>query len=234
MDGDALIYINYYRIKGFNVIGQINFCGNTFTLFCDGGVFLSCDGEKSYCKEVDGQFACGKFFENKINNLPLLIIHGDGVLIAISSHGDVIYNGKGDNYKCTNSLEITKNFATCAEIVERKSYLYDGEKLELSCCEVKESRDVGGEITHFAFFESLLYNCDCKKYLCDELKDCAYSIKTYLGDFVAVTVPTDKFYATNGNKPAVGLVYKQSQNLYKVSYCGVELKNNKVTNVYKL
>ena len=57
-------------------------------------------------------------------------------------------------------------------------------------------------------------------------------LKDYLGEFIGVTVPTEKFYAEHGDVHAAGLVYPKAQNLFEVKYYAVELTDGKVSNVF--
>ena len=73
---------------------------------------------------------------------------------------------------------------------------------------------------------------DFAKYLSDELKTKAGDLKSYLGEFVSVAVPPEKFYLIHGNLPAAGLVYPKSGNLYEVKYFAVEFNEDKISNIY--
>ena len=70
-----------------------------------------------------------------------------------------------------------------------------------------ETKPPEPNVAHFAFFESVLTCGDFEKYLDDSLKHKAGDLKSYLGNFVSVTVPTEKFYTLHRDIAAAGLVY---------------------------
>lgn len=235
IEGDALIYFKNYEPKGkINVIVQINFCGSLYTLFYQSGAYLSRDGEVNFCTELEGDFSRGEFILQEVNNIPLLILKGNKKIIIISQSGQIIFNDGAQSFCVNEKISVTQNFSTCAKIKATSVYGYDGERLHKESCVINEGCTPQDEILHFAFFESVLYGCDFKNYLCDELKNAATSLKNFLGNFTGVTVPTEKFYLSHGNMRAAGLIYPLRKNLFKVTYYCADVTDGKVTNIYKL
>ena len=78
----------------------------------------------------------------------------------------------------------------------------------------------------------MLTRGDFAKYLDDGLKQKAGDLKSYLGEFVSVTVPPEKFYLTHGDVAAAGLVYPKSKNLFEVKYFAVQLNGGKISNIF--
>ena len=82
------------------------------------------------------------------------------------------------------------------------------------------------EILPYAFLESALLGLDCSAFLCDELKEKAESIKTFLGDYQSVVLT---------KTPSVcGLVRKKADRLFEVDEYFVELSNGKITDVKRI
>ena len=73
---------------------------------------------------------------------------------------------------------------------------------------------------------------DYAEYLDGELRKKADALKQYLGEYIGVTVPTEKFYAEHGDIRAAGLVYPKAQNLFEVRYYAVEITDGKISNVF--
>ena len=78
----------------------------------------------------------------------------------------------------------------------------------------------------------MLIKADYEKYLCEELKNKADALKSYLGEFLSVTVPPEKFFLLHGDIRAAGLVYAKGKNLYEVKFFAVEIENGKISNIF--
>lgn len=154
------------------------------------------------------------------------------MLCLISNGGKRIFLNDVEKADFGERLEITAAFETCTAAKAVCTYSYNGEELTLCASKTVESRPPEKNILHFAFFESVLTCGDYAEYLDDELKKKAGVLKRYLGEYIGVTVPTEKFYAEHGEIKAAGLVYPKAQNLFEVKYFAVELTDNKVSNVF--
>lgn len=157
-----------------------------------------------------------------------------GALLILSESGKRIFLNEVEKAEFGERLKITAAFETCTAAKAVCEYLYDGEKLILQNSATIETRPPEKPILHFAFFESVLTRGNFANYLCDDLKDRAGALADYLGEFVGVTVPTEKFYAEHPNLRATGLVYPKASNLYEVKYFAVELDETsaKITNIF--
>ena len=79
------------------------------------------------------------------------------------------------------------------------------------------------DLIAYAFFESLLIGVDFTQFLSDALIPDAERIRSFLGDFSAVTLT---------NEPTVcGLVRKKKERLFAVDYYSVEIENGKIIDV---
>ncbi len=235
MPEGALIYIKRYYDKcaALKVLRQTRFCGNLITLYSQGGIFLSCEGQDFALYELDDSFADAEFREEQAGGFPLLIVRGDGCIAAVSDKGKRVFINRAESYSCGDMLETIVNYETCAGIKAYCEFSYDGEEVALEKTRTEETCAPPEELLHFAFFESVLTRADVKKYLCPELLGRAEQLNAYLGEFTAVTVPTDLFVAAHGNIPAAGLVYPEGKNLFRVRYFAVEYENKLISNVYE-
>ena len=235
MGGEALIYIRAYGNKdaGLKVIDQTRFYGNLVTLFSQGGIYLSVEGGEYSLIPLPAGFAGARFEEKAIANLPVLEIKSGNTILLLSDRGKRIFMNRVIKAVFGETLDIEAEFETCTAAKAVCSYSYDGEKLSLQSSETVETRPPERGILHFAFFECVLTCGDFAKYLDESLKDRANSLKSYLGEFVSVTVPTEKFYAEHPAEQAAGLVYPKGANLFEVRYFATQIsKDGKITNIY--
>lgn len=234
MSGETLLYVREYGNKGLKleVIAQTRFCGNLITLFSQGGVFLSIEGEKYDLIPLPARFERAKFEEKTLAGMPVLAIWGGNMLLLISNRGKRIFMNEVESAEFSNVLEVCASFETCTAAKVLCSFGYDGEKLTLTTSKTVETRPPEKNILHFAFFESVLTCADYSAYLCDGLKEKASALKDYLGGFVSVTVPTEKFYSEHGDIRAAGLVYPKAENLFEVKYFAVDIEDGKISNIF--
>ena len=237
MGGEALIYIRTYGNKdaGLKVIAQTRFCGNLITLFSQGGIYLSVEGGEYSLIPLPASFAGAKLEEKSIANLPVLEIKSGNAVIILSDKGKRIFMNNVQRAEYGQTLDIEAAFETCTAAKAVCSYSYDGESLALVSSKTVETRPPERGIMHFAFFECVLTRGDFAEYLDDSLKEKADALRNYLGEFVSVTVPTEKFYAEHPTEQSAGLVYPKASNLFEVRYFATEIsKDGKITNIYPI
>ncbi len=234
MDGEALIYIREYGNKNvaLNVINQTRFCGNLITVFAQGGVFASIEGGEYSLLPLSSKFYGARFEEKTLAGIPVLAVWGGNALMIVSDKGKRIFLNEVESAEFGDRLEVTVAFETCTAAKANCAYGYDGEQLSLLSSKTVETCPPERNVLHFAFFESVVTCGDYARYLDDELKAKAGVLKNYLGEFVSVTVPTEKFYAEHGDIRAAGLVYPKAANLFEVKYFSVDLNGDKISNVY--
>ena len=234
MEGDFLIYIREYAPKNgkIEVLYQTRFCGNLVTLFAQGGLYLSVEGAQYTLEPLPLSFRQFTAEERILAGKEVLAISNGRHLILINDRGKIIFKSVADRFECADTLKIIAGFETCTCAQAECEYSYDGEDLNRISAKTKELRPPERDILHFAFFEAVLTCSDFQNYLDDGLKERATDLKSYLGEFVAVTVPPEKFYLVHGNIDAVGLVYPKSKNLYDVKYYAVDIAGDKITNIY--
>ena len=234
MSGEALIYVREYGNKGIslNVIAQTRFCGNLITVFSQGGAYLSIEGSGYTLLPLPAKFINARLEEKMLGGYPVLAVWGGNMLQLINNNGKRIFMNEVESAEFSDVLKVTAAFETCTAAKAVCTYSFDGEKLTLEASKTVETRPPEKNVLHFAFFESVLTCGDYPAYMCEELKKKAGALKNYLGDFVSVTVPTEKFYAEHGGIRAAGLVYPKASNLFEVKYFAVDLDGDKISNVY--
>lgn len=236
MEGEALIYIREYGNKGvkLSVCCQTRFCGNLITVFSQGGCYISVEGAEYTLAPLPARFLTASAEEKMLGGLPVLAIRGGNALLILSDSGKRIFMNEVESAEFGDRLEVCVAFETCTAAKAQCSYSYDGEKLTLESSKTIETRPPEKNIVHFAFFESVLTCGNFDNYLDADLKPKAGALKDYLGGFVGVTVPTEKFYAEHDDVRAAGLVYPKAENLFEVKYFAVDLNGDKISNIYPI
>lgn len=234
MSGEALVYVREYGNKNadIEVIAQTRFCGNLVTVFSQGGVYLSAEGGDYSLIPLPARFKSVKFEEKMLGGLPVLAVWGGNALLVLNDRGKRVFMNEVIAADFGETLCVTVEFETCTAAQAECIFDYDGQKLTLSSSKTIETRPPEKNILHFAFFESVLTRGDFTAYLSEDLKGTSAALKDYLGDFVSVTVPTEKFYSDHGDIRAAGLVYPKAENLFEVKYFAVELKDNLISNIF--
>lgn len=236
MDGEALIFVREFGNKdaGLNIILQHRFCGQLVTVFSQGAVYLTVDGGDYNLERLPQKFIAARAEEEKIGGLPVLALYGAGGLVILSDRGKIIFSNDVLSAEFGERLKVEVAFETCTAAKAVCEYGYDGERLSLVKSETVEQRTEIG-ILHFAFFESVLCRGGYAEYLSEELKAKAGEIFDYLGEFVSVVVPTERFFCLHEGVRAAGLVYPKAKNLFEVKYFAVDLDgDNKIENIYPI
>ncbi len=239
---DAVISISRYKNKedGIKVIAQKRFAGGLATLIMNGGTpCLLVEGKTTESYTLSCEFEKAELTESAINGKSVLLVEGERCLTVISDSGKRVFFNPAESWTVGQRLEITVAFNTCAGCKAHCAFDYDGEKMTLVQSRTEETQTPAEEVLHFAFFESVLTRADCAKYLCDELKPRANDLSSFLGEFVDVSIPPEKFYLEHPEihapeKYAAGLVYPRSRNLFEIRYFAVEKQDGLISNVYEI
>lgn len=234
LEGDALIYIREYANKDvtLGVIFQTRFNGNLITIFKQGAIYLSAEGAEYLLKRLPDSFERVRAEQKTIAGREVLALYGGEQLLIISENGKIAFLNHVLKAEFGEILRVSVNFETCTAAHAECEFFYDGEKLSLAHSKTMETRPPEREILHFAFFESVLTCGDFEKYLDRSLLPKAGALKGYLGEFVSVVVPPEKFFAEHGDIAAAGLVFPRSENLYEVKFFAVEYSGDKISNIY--
>lgn len=233
-DGDAFVYVREYSAKDvkIEVVFQTRFNGNLITVFSQGGIYLSAEGAEYSLTPLPQAFKQLRAENRTLCGRDVLALYGGNMLAVISDLGKLIFLNAVESAEFGDELKTVTPFETCTAAKAQCTYSYDGEELTLIESVTAESRPPEADILHFAFFESILTCGNYADYLDASLKAKAGQLKSYLGKFVSVTVPPEKFYALHGEIAAAGLVYPKSRNLYEIKYYAVDVENAKITNVF--
>ena len=240
--GDAIISLNRYegRESGLKVIAQAKYCGNLATLVLNGGApCIIVEGRTTESYTLSHEFSCAKLTEGEIGGHPVLFVEGEGCLSVLSESGKRVFYNPAESWKAGQRLQIIVAFPTCAGCKAHCEFAYDGKEMKLVSSRTEETREIDKSVLHFAFFESVLTRADCTKYLSEELKSRAGDLYSFLGEFVDVNIPPEKFLAEHPEisppeRRAAGLTYALARNLFEIKYFAVEMKDGLIDNIYEI
>lgn len=233
-EGEALISLRAFKSADMRlkIIFQTKFEGNLVTVFSQGEVYLSVEGQKYFFCAVGENFSNVTAEEKTIAGYPVLAIYGGGDLIIISHSGEKIFSNGVTYAEFGDVLNVGLPLKTCAGSVANCRYSYDGARLTLASSEITDRENIAENSIHIAFFESILYSGDYEKYLSGELLPHSGNLKEYLGNFTEVILPSAGFYERRPGILAAGLCYPVKDNLFNVKYFAVSLSGGKIDNVY--
>lgn len=234
LEGGAQVQIPRFekRDRGLNILEQICLNSSTVTILELGGRrYLSCDGDRCSLYQLPSYFEGCHLTEQSIGGLPVICVGGENCLCIISAEGKKLYLGQVESYSFGDMLGLTVYFKGCAGYYAEKEYSYDGQELKLNKEVIKRRYAVENDISHFAFFEAVLYGGDLSEYLCEDMQGSTEAIKEYLGNFAEVTVPRKAFYDRYGDISAAALAYPIKDNLFEIKYFSVEYKDGKIENI---
>ncbi|MGN0806969.1 MAG: hypothetical protein ACI4MN_00795 [Candidatus Coproplasma sp.] len=233
--GDGVqIHITHYErpASALNILEQRRMGGLNVTLFqlC-GLTYLSCDGKQCSLYRLPDYFVNCRLSEESIGGTPVVLAAADNGLCVISAEGKKLYLDRVESYSTGDMLGVTVNFKSSAGYFAEREYAYDGQNLQLNREEIKRRYAVDDAVSHFAFFEGVLYGADCKEFLSEDMQGATEAIKEYLGEFKEVCVPHKAFYDKYGDICAAALAYRIKDNLFEIKYFAVEYKDGKIDNI---
>ena len=213
------------------VTAQKNFCGNVFTLFCMGGTYVACEGERGGVFAMPDGFD-GQFEEVETEGAPFLCLRDGKHLAVFSADGGLCLLAD-----CI-SAHFGERLVTCAPAEDSADtliytqYRYDGQKFVPENRRTEERRAPCALAPHIAFFDCVLRRGDCTRYLSAELRPKAGDVYSYLGGFKEVLVPDELFFKRFGDVAAAGLAYPEGGNTFAVKYFICDVKEGVICNIY--
>lgn len=235
-EGDALLHVKKFCCGNgtLKIIFQTRFEGNLITVFSQGETYLSIEGKEYDLTPVGARFKELRAEQKVVNGYPVLALWGGEALILISHTGSKIFANEVTFAEFGATFKVCVRFETVSCAEAHCEYSYDGKSLTLVSGKTVEKYTPDEKVLHFAFFESVLTFGDYKKYLSQELLPAAENVREFLGQFAGVTVPTEKFYLSHPDVRAAGLVYPEKENLFRIKYFAVDVKDGKVDNIYPI
>ena len=97
-------------------------------------------------------------------------------------------------------------------------------RTEFTLCQARnEENELPADLVAYAFFESVLIGADYTQWLCEDLREKADELLSFLGEFEGVVL--------GENACECGLVQQKSERLYEILYARVTVEDGKITDI---
>lgn len=158
------------------------------------------------------------------------------LLLLFNQELEEVFRGRADEYTCGEKLRVNRRLGDIAGHEEECVYRAQGgalvqEQRQVRARERFDPAKLDERILPFAFFQEILAGGEVKRYLAPELAERAGMLRSYLGDFCAVSLPRDIFYLTYGKINAAALSYRRAENAYDVKFFAAACEGGKVRNI---
>lgn len=211
-------------------IVQERFGNNLVTVFRQGGIYLSMKTDYGFfIASLPPSFSiCKLSFRSD-----LFFVEGQDCLAVYTKTGKCVFLEQILSFEVhENELIATLPLSDSLKRVAECSWLLSENGCERTKFTLQQERTTSGDISQekiaeellpFAFFESVLIGANYAELLSPELTEKADDIRSFLGDFEAVTL-TDQ-------PTTCGLVRKKAERLYEVTYFTAKIENGKIVDL---
>lgn len=240
LGGGYLINVNDVTEKNqFKIYAQEKFGDCSVTVFCDNGNKISVETANDFYAETLNlpieNCKIKRAYSGNENLLLLDIFCGKRILIIyrVSNKIKKLFFKEVADYDVSYGIKTEEKLKDMAKhkIVcewELKGDCFTEKSVSVTCSEKFDRLSLPPHLIPFAFAEELAAGGDYVFYLSDSMKEHADKLKGFLGDFIGV-MPPPKFR----NPDEIGLIYKISDDRFKVTYITAELNGEKITNIKK-
>ena len=207
------------------------------TLFQENNIRIMLENKFGFFYEdVPANFEIEKCYHKEIKGDSLIIIEGktfDKVLLIFSEKKmKLVFKNIYESYTFEDKLKLEFNFSDIAKHRGKSEWSYDGE-FKMSGYEVTDNdfdySKIAEKLIPYCFFEEILCGGNAEKFLNEQLKTKAKALKGFLGNFIDVIAPP---FGIDENY--VGLIYRESDNIYNTQYFKAELSERQINNILSL
>lgn len=196
------------------------------TLFDQGGVYLSIEGENFAIHPLGDDFIDSKIIFSEKIGYPIIYLKGKTQVIICDESGKILLSEAADEIvEEDGKIIIQKSFPHLFTKGATKTYCYDGEKLTLERLRFSELC-LNANALPYAFFECLLSGADVSPLLDDDLIGKTSYLGEFFGKFSEVIPPPQ----AKRNDFQVALAYHEGANVYSLKYVTVQMKDGKIEN----
>ena len=209
----------YYADPSLKVLKQTRIGGALLTLCLQGKLTLNFerDGEL-HLIPLSAELADADIFAAGENYL----IKGSNAFALIGKDGALLGEHEGKVLRHSeNSDEVEADIPLKDCLLHTARCVWRGR--ELTSYSLRAAREVSPSTLFLALLESVLIGADVAPFLSEELNEKADSLKSYLGNFVAVT--------TTNELGQAGLVYRRNERIFDVRYFQAEIEEGKIANL---
>jgi hypothetical protein len=189
-----------------------------------------------YYEDVPSEFKITNCYHKEFAGENLIIVEGfayDKIVLVFSEKKlKLLFKNIYDTYEFEDMvLKLEFNFSDIAKHRGKSIWLFDGEfkMKEYSVTDTFSADKLNEKLIPYCFFEEILCGGNSEKYLSSELKPRVKDLKGFLGLFIDVIAPP-----FNIEDDYVGLIYRESDNMYKAKYFKAQLENRLITNIIPL
>ncbi len=242
-DCGASIHVARYAARRgeMRLLDQRRLGDTLLTLYRDGSLMLSAEDGRHFTalplpaevqKAALGQLhACGRdllFAEGSMQ--------GDKTYLALFDGAKTLFCGEVLGFEGGKMLTTRRAFYDVpGHIAESVWEIAEGE-LRLAQMNVREREGFDAakleeRLLPFSFFQTVLARGNFVQYLSPALAARAGEIAAYLGNFSGVCVPPSVFYLAHGEINAAGLIYPETENLFRIKFFAAPLEKGKIANI---
>lgn len=240
LKGGYLIEFNFLQDNSpFTILSQEKFSHAIVTVFKENGLKVSIETPNNffaetvpfYCKSAS--ITC---FSLANKRFVAICFSGNNTLLncyLLEGKIQKMFSKNVCDFSFENGFSTTEDFLDIAKHKLTCSWRFEMDKLVKgqTSLSTKENFCIDNLPTHivgYAFLEELLCGGDITDYLADNIKENQNYLTEYFGEFLGIMPPPD-FRDFN----EIGLIYKCSENKYKVEYFKFELQSKRICNIIK-
>lgn len=222
----------------FRVICQQKFSDCAATVFIENGLKISLETQNDFIVEtLNLKVESAKVFRFDVDGKPLVAITLNNIentliIYSICDKIKKVFCRVVESFSTDNKLQTIEQFNDIAKHKIVTDWGFDNDLIVKNAnVTVKNGfspQTLNKNIVPFAFCESFLLGAEWKDYLTGNVLENCDKLKGFLGEFIGVLPPP-----TFRDISEVGLLYKESENLYKVEYFTFTLDGNKICGVQK-
>lgn len=239
----ALIHIKHFypRVRGIRLLTQMREGGFLVTLYKDAFLQVAAEGNGSFfTRALPYSVRSAKLFPLRAGKTTLLAVQEETdkkeSFLMLTNGAELLFEGRVLSVTGGEYIETEQAFYDLAGHVAKSSWEAGAEGLRLVRYDVRAREGfspsaINENLLPFAFFQAVRARADFKAYLSDELIARADKLLRYLGNFSGVLIPPSVFYLKYGKINAVGLLFAEKQNLFRVRFFETPVKDGKIVNI---
>lgn len=236
--GYLIKFLNSHSGGEFKVFKQERFGDTVVTAYNENGVKISIETKTDFIIEpVFTECEAVEFYRPEFNkNLIAVALNGKKTLLIIFNtltKIEKVFLGLVDEFSLENQLTTTENFIDMAKHRLTVFWDFNGDRFIERERKLEKSNEfnpinLSNQLLPYAFLEEFLLRGEIKPYLSDNILENADKLSGFLGEYIGV-MPPPAFRDIS----EVGLIYKQTENMYSVEYFTFEFANDKISSIRK-
>ncbi len=240
LKGGYFIEFNFLQDNSpFSILIQEKFNYAVVTVFKENGLKVSIETPSDfYAETLAFSTQSAKITPFTLANKHLVAISFSGAetllnCYLLENNIQKVFSKKVIDYSFNNGFSSTEEFVDIAKHKLTIRWTINDDKLvkqDFSLARTKDfcPQDLPEHLIGYAFLEELVCGGEITDYLADSVKENKDFLTGFLGEFLGVMPPPD-FRERN----EIGLIYRCTENKYKVEYFTFEIQDKKIYNIKK-